>query len=139
MPRYTSKYSTEKSSEIRYNIIGALDELAIATGIDIHTMQRTSPYSFILGDIPSQKIAAELKKMIDMGLVVKSIAKGKTVKYMLRAQYDALFNQGLMTIERFGYGDYRDNKKDDEDEDESERVCTRLAVSAGRTRYEDMW
>ena len=30
MPRYNkSKYTAEKSSEIRFNIIGALDELAI--------------------------------------------------------------------------------------------------------------
>ena len=47
MPRYNkSKYTAEKSSEIRFNIIGALDELAINKGIDIKTMQTTEPYCF---------------------------------------------------------------------------------------------
>lgn len=136
MPRYVSKYSEEKSSEIRYNIMGALDELAISSGIDISTMQRTSPYSFVLASIPSQKIAAELKKMIDMGLVVKSIAKGHTVKYMLRGQYDDLFKNGAITIEKFGYGDYRDNK---EEEEEERLICARIAASSYRDKYEPMW
>lgn len=142
MPRYSksSRYSVQEASEIRYNIMGALDELAIYSGIDIKTMQTTAPYSFVLNGVTSQKIAAELKKMIDIGLVVKETAKNKTVKYMLKSQYDALFEEGKVSIERFGYGDYRDNKKqEEEDEEKEEGVCARIAATAGRTRYSDMW
>lgn len=139
MPRYSkSKYSAEKSSEIRFNIIGALDELAINQGIDIKTMQTTAPYSFVLNGTTSQKISQELKKMVDTGLVVKQAAKGQTMKYMLRAQYDALFKDKKVTIPRFGYGDYRDNK-DADDEEISETVCAKLIASAVREKYEPMW
>lgn len=138
MPRYkSSKYSAQQSSEIRFNIMGALDELAISSGIDIKTMQTTVPYSMVLNGVTSQKIAAELKKMIDIGMVVKSTAKGTTVKYMLKAQYDALFKENKTKLEPFGYSDYRDNQISDEEE--SEKVCERIAASANRTRYEEMW
>lgn len=139
MPRYSkSKYSAEKSSEIRFNIIGALDELAVNKGIDIKTMQTTSPYSLVLNGITSQKISQELKKMVDSGLVVKQSARGQTMKYMLRAQYTALFEQGKITIEKFGYGDYRDNKEVS-DEELSESVCARIVSAVTRKKYEFMW
>lgn len=139
MPRYNkSKYSAEKSSEIRFNIISALDELAINQGIDIKTMQTTAPYSFVLNGVTSQKISQELKKMIDTGLVVKEAARGQTMKYMLRAQYEALFKEGKMSIGRFGYGDYRDDK-DEDDEEVSQSVCARIVSSAVRPKYDPMW
>lgn len=139
MPRYNkSKYTAEKSSEIRFNIIGALDELAINKGIDIKTMQTTEPYSFVLNGITSQKITQELKKMVDTGLVVKESARGQTMKYMLRAQYEALFKEGEVVLNRFGYGDYRDDK-DEDDEEVSETVCARIIASAVREKHEPMW
>ena len=140
MPRYSkSKYSAEKSSEIRCNIIGALDELAINQGIDIKTMQTTAPYSFVLNGVTSQKIVQELKKMVDIGLVVKEAARGKTMKYMLRSQYDALFKEGKITISRFGYGDYRDDKEEENDEEVTESICARIISSAIRKKHEPMW
>ena len=139
MPRYNkSKYSAEKSSEIRFNIIGALDELAVSQGIDIKTMQTTAPYSFVLNGVTSQKISQELKKMIDTGLVVKEAARGQTMKYMLRAQYDALFKECKISIGRFGYGDYRDDK-DEDDEEVFQSVCARIISSAVRPKYDPMW
>ena len=131
MPRYNkSKYTAEKSSE--------LDELAINKGIDIKTMQTTEPYSFVLNGITSQKITQELKKMVDTGLVVKESARGQTMKYMLRAQYEALFKEGKVVLNRFGYGDYRDDK-DEDDEEVSETVCARIIASAVREKHEPMW
>lgn len=142
MPHFgTPKYSTQKSSEIRYNVEMALQELATFTGIDIKKMQTTPPYSMVLNGITSQKISAELKKLIDLGIVVKEVAKGKTVKYMLKTTYDELFKQGKIEAKRFGYGDYRDNKKPEvpkkTDEEISEEICKRIALH--KKKYEDMW
>ncbi|MCM1217335.1 MAG: hypothetical protein NC548_22805 [Lachnospiraceae bacterium] len=141
MPRYISKYSKESSSEIRYNIIGALDELAVSSGVDIKTIQSTAPYSFVLSEVPWQKIMVELKKMIDAGLVVKGVTRGQSVKYMLKSQYDALFDKGILTLQKFGYGDYRDHQKSEEEQEEERvrTVCARFAASAGRKRYPEEW
>lgn len=101
-------------------------------------MQTTEPYSFVLNGITSQKITQELKKMVDTGLVVKESARGQTMKYMLRAQYEALFKEGKVVLNRFGYGDYRDDK-DEDDEEVSETVCARIIASAVREKHEPMW
>lgn len=76
--------------------------------------------------------------MVDTGLVVKESARGQTMKYMLRAQYEALFKEGKVVLNRFGYGDYRDDK-DEDDEEVSETVCARIIASAVREKYEPMW
>lgn len=142
--RYTaSKYSKQKESEIRYNILAALQELAKFSGIDINTIKETPPYSFALSGVTSQKMAHELKKLIEAGMVVKGTIKGRTVKYMLRQTYLDLIEDGRLDAREFGYGDYRDNKPkveyDEEDEKESEEICERIRLSATRNRYEEMW
>lgn len=128
-----SSYSEQKNSTIRFNIIGALDELAKFNGVDITTIKNTSPYSYELSNISSQKIAAEMKKLIDYGVVVKESARGKTVKYMLRSTYTELMEEGKMHSNQFGFGDYRD---EDIIEDETS-LCARIA-SNRNTRVE-MW
>lgn len=139
MPVYTSRYSKEKTNSIRFNILMALDELAKFNGIDINTIKNTPPYSSELRGVTSQKIAAELKKLIDSGMVVKGIVRGKTVKYMLRDTYNNLKISGE-EIEDFGYGDYRDNQpKVEYEEEESNIVCERIRLSATRNKYEEMW
>lgn len=134
--RTNSKYTEQKNSTIRFNIIGALEELATFSGIDIYTIKTTSPYSIELEGITSQKIAVEMKKLIDYGMVVKETSKGKT-KYMLRSTYNDLIESGDIENGQFGYGDYRDHKpKDDYNEEE---MCRRISFSINRTKYEDMW
>ena len=140
--RTRSKYSSQQSSEIRFNMLAALQELATFNGIDINTMKTTPPYATALYKVPSQKMAAELKKLIDTGMVVKSIARGKTVKYMLKDNYKKLLDDGKVGNREFGYGDYRDTKEEDfgeDDEEISQRICERILLSATRTRYEEMW
>lgn len=140
--RYTTgKYSKQKESEIRYNIITALQELATFSGIDINTIKETYPYSLVLSGVTAQKIAAEMKKLIDGGIVVKGAVKGKTVKYMLRTIYTELIKEGKMTTKEFGYGDYRDELKyvEDDEEAETEAVCERLRRAAPRIRTDFMW
>ena len=139
MPRYNkSKYSANQSSQIRFNIMDALNELATFRGIDIKTMQTTAPYSIVLNSVTSQKMAQELKKMIDMGIVVKEVQKGKTVKYMLRARYNELYTQNKIEKKSYGFGDYRDNKPDD-DPEVVEGVCEKIIAAALRPKYEPMW
>lgn len=134
------RFSRQKESEIRFNILYAIQELATFSGVDIKTIQGTAPYSMVLSQITSQKIAAELKKLIDSGMVVKSVAKGKTVKYMLRSTYQELMSNGKIKNESFGYGDYRDIPKVKvEEEDESEVICERIKLAANRPKYEPMW
>lgn len=144
----TPKYNAQKSSEIRYNIEMALLELATFSGVDIKKIQTTPPYAMVLNNITSQKIAAELKKLVDMGIVVKEVARGKTVKYMLKSTYDELFKAGKIQTKQFGYCDYRDNQKaeilgdkeDDEDEDNvemDEAVLKKLQLF--NKKYEYMW
>ena len=139
MPRYNkSKYSIEQSSKIRFNILEALNELATFKGIDIRTMQTTSPYSITLNEISCQKIAQELKKMIDVGMVVKEIQKGTTVKYMLRARYNELYAENKIKKNSYGYGDYRDEKEED-DPEVIEKTCAKIVAAALRPKYEPMW
>ena len=126
------KYSKETNSAIRFNIIGALQELANFNGVDINTIKTTSPYSYELNQVTSQKIAAELKKMIDLGLVVKGKTKGKTVKYMLRDRYESLIEDKKIDDKSYGYGDYRD----DYDEDV---VSNRILSTQNRKKYVDLW
>lgn len=133
-----TKTSIQKESAIRFNILAALQELATFNGIDIQKIKTTEPYSFELNGLTSQKIASELKKLIDYGLVVKEVARGQTVKYMLRDTYNKLKKDDLKSIKKFGYGDYRDTIEQVE-QDESEKVCQRIKYSANRTKYEDMW
>lgn len=133
-----TKTSIQKESAIRFNILAALQELATFNGIDIQKIKTTEPYSFELNGLTSQKIASELKKLIDYGLVVKEVARGQTVKYMLRDTYNKLKNNDLKSIKKFGYGDYRDTIEQVE-QDDSEKVCQRIKYSANRTKYEDMW
>lgn len=142
----TSKYSKEQNNSIRFNILWALSELAKFSGVDTNTMKNTSPYSMVLSSITSQKITSELKKLIDSGMVVKGIVRGKTVKYMLRSTYEELMNEGKISPKEFGYGDYRDLKKPyvEEDEDDNEeysnKVCSRIAkVNYNPEDKVDMW
>lgn len=137
-----SSYSEQKNSAIRFNIMGALGELAKFSGVDINTIKTTSPYSYELSNVTSQKIAAEMKKLIDYGMVVKGATKGQTVKYMLRSTYTELMNEGKLKPKEFGYGDYRDLQKEAEEEKElkeSEEVCRRLISSQYKKKYPDMW
>lgn len=140
--RYSAgKYSKQKESEIRYNILAALQELATFSGIDINTIKETPPYSFALEGVTTQKIAAELKKLIEYRMVVKGTVRGRTVKYMLKETYDKLIEEGKMSSKEFGYGDYRDNqpKVEYDEEEESDKVCNRIMLSVNRNRYEEMW
>lgn len=135
-----SRYTEQMNSEIRFNILSAIEELAKFRGIDINTIKTTSPYSLVLNNVTSQKIAAEIKKLIDYGMVVKGVAKGKTVKYMLRSTYNELMKDGKINEKEFGYGDYRDVKKKKKDEDaESEAICNRIAAASLKPKYADMW
>lgn len=134
MPRYKSKYSEQKNSEIRYNLLGALHDLTKFNGIDMKTIQSTSPYSLVLNNITSQKLTVEINKLIDYGMVVKGSAKGKTVKYMLRDYYEDLQKTNVIKPEKLGYGDYRDEK-----ENEEETLIKRIKAASLRNRYEDMW
>lgn len=141
MPNYrSSRYSSQQSSEIRYSMMAAMQELATFTGIDIKTMQNTPPYSTVLNKVTSQKMASELKKLIDTGMVVKGVTRGKTVKYMLRDTYSKLIKDKGITNRSFGYGDYRDNQDEEEIEIElSERVCDRISLCATKNKYDEMW
>lgn len=135
-----SRYTEQMNSEIRFNILSAIEELAKFRGIDINTIKTTSPYSLVLNNVTSQKIAAEIKKLIDYGMVVKGVAKGKTVKYMLRSTYNELMKDGKIDKKEFGYGDYRDVKEKKEDEDaECEAICNRIAAASLKPKYADMW
>lgn len=142
----TSKYSKEQNNSIRFNILWALSELAKFSGVDTNTMKNTAPYSMILSSITSQKITSELKKLIDSGMVVKGIVRGKTVKYMLRSTYEKLMSEGKISSKEFGYGDYRDLERPyvEEDEDDNEeysnKVCSRIAkVNYNPEDKVDMW
>lgn len=144
----TKKYSKEKEGEIRCSIFSALQDLATFNGIDINTMKETPPYSLDLQGVTTQKIAAELKKMIEHGIVVKGVVRGRTVKYMLRQTYEDLVSKGELSPKDFGYGDYRDNRpkveyEDDDDDyddyDEDNDVCIRIMSSSDRTMYTEMW
>ena len=141
--KYQSKYSKETNSSIRYSIIGALQDLATFNGIDINTMRNTAPYSIELSKVTSQKIAAELKKLIDLGMVVKEVARGKTVKYMLRSNYTSLVEEGEVKAGKFGYGDYRDEKPspviEEFTEEEERLLCERIDGAQCRVKYAPMW
>lgn len=100
-----SKYSEQKNSSIRCQIVAALEELATNRGISIKEIKTTYPYSAELGDLTSQKISVELNKLIDSGVVVKSNATKGAMKYMLRERYDKMMS---VDFEKYGYGDYRD-------------------------------
>ena len=142
--RYTAgKYSKQKESEIRYNILAALQELATFNGVDINTIKETPPYSLALNGVTTQKMAAELKKLIDNGMVVKGTVRGRTVKYMLRQTYKDLIADGQLSAKEFGYGDYRDSQPkaeyEESDEEVSEKTCERIRLSMRRNKYEEMW
>lgn len=138
--RYANKSKTnaQKESAIRFNILAALQEMATFNGIDIQKIKTTEPYSFELNGLTSQKIASELKKLIDYGLVVKEVARGQTVKYMLRDTYEKLLKDNRKDIKKFGYGDYRDDVEKMEVE-ESEKTCQRISCAANRPKYKEMW
>lgn len=138
---HNSKYSAQRESEIRYNILAAIQELATFNGVDIATIKETSPYSIALSGVTPQKIAAELKKLVDCGMVVKGVVRGKTVKYMLRGTYNDLIESGKINNREFGYGDYRDDRpsKEDEEEYNEKLVYKRIKNSASRPKYQDMW
>lgn len=145
----SSKYSKAQSEKIHWTIFGALNELATFKGVDMNTMKTTPPYSLNLANVSTQKMAAELKKMIDMGIAVKSTGKGGTRKYMLRTKYNELMKEGKLDPEEFGYGDYRDAQQraaeataeeilDELTEEEEEEICRRLSLSSG-TKYTPDW
>lgn len=138
--RYANKSKTnaQKESAIRFNILAALQEMATFNGIDIQKIKTTEPYSFELNGLTSQKIASELKKLIDYGLVVKEVARGQTVKYMLRDTYEKLLKDNRKDIKKFGYGDYRDDVEKMGAE-ESEKTCQRISFAANRPKYQEMW
>lgn len=110
--------------EIADNVIDALKRLATFNGIDIKTMQTTYPWSAELGLLTSQKIARVLKNMIDIGLVIKEVCVGKTVKYMLRETYNSL----QLTSPKH---------KDFLTEEEENAIIDRL--SSSEKKYKDMW
>lgn len=134
MRRYQSKYSKQQESTIRFNIMEALQNLAKFQGIDIETMKSTAPYSYELSKVTSQKVSAELKKLVDYGLVVRDRARGKTVKYMLRGTYEDLM-KGEDSDDNYGYGDYRDEVEPSEERIKMERY----AAAATREKHEEMW
>ena len=138
----SSKYSKDATQRIHTTILAALGELGKFNGVDMATMKSTSPYSFNLANVSTQKMAAELKKMIDLGLVVKSVAKsGENRKYMLRSNYDELMQGSPEKASKFGYGDYRDHKELEEPEEEpfynEEAVCRRIAKC--ECKYNPEW
>lgn len=139
MRRSSSKYSKQEESSIRFNILEALDELAKFNGIDINTIKTTNPYSLVLNGVTSQKIAVELRKLIDAGMVVKEATRGQTVRYMLRENYISLIEDGE-SEKKYGYGDYRDNKVDDsyDDEERINIICTRIESNPNRIEV-PMW
>lgn len=128
--RKTSKYDERQNSTIRCNVVAALEELAVQRGIDIKTMKETQPYAIELGQFSSQKIASEIKKLVDCGMVVKSTPTKGTMKYMLRDKYDEMMLKNSESS-KYGYGDYRDSS------DESENCITRILTNAKTTV--DMW
>lgn len=145
----SSKYSKSQSDKIHWTIFGALNELATFSGVDMNTMKTTPPYSFNLANVTTQKMAAELKKMIDMGVAVKSTGKSGTRKYMLRTKYNELMKEGKIDPDEFGYGDYRDAQKkaaeaaaqeitDELTDEEEDEICRRIR-SYGRPKYEPEW
>lgn len=139
MPRYASKYSKQEESTIRFNILEALDELGKFNGVTINTIKSTNPYALILNGITAQKVAVELNRLIDSGMVVKEINKGKAVRYMLRENYIKLIEQGKeVEVKGYGYGDYRDNKEENEEE-EVELICTRILANPSSLLEAPMW
>lgn len=147
----SSKYSAAKSSEIRFTIMTALDELASFNGVDLNTIKSTPPFSLALEGVTTQKMAAEIKKLIDSGMIVKGIVRGRTVRYMMRTTYNELLKSGKITERSFGYGDYRDdvidepndNDEDDDVDDDgsddyTDGVCDRLRLNPSK-QYPDMW
>ncbi len=102
-----SKYSAAQSSEIRFQIMDALQNLATFNGIDIATMQSTAPYSFKLNGVTSQKIMVELKKLIDSGMVVKGAARGDNEVYdevnlrRTSKSWKGDFKNGIRRLSRF--------------------------------------
>ena len=109
--RKTSKYDERQNSTIRCNVVAALEELAVQRGIDIKTMKETQPYAIELGQFSSQKIASEIKKLVDCGMVVKSTPTKGTMKYMLRDKYEEMMSQNNVNS-KYGYGDYRDSSNE---------------------------
>ena len=138
MPRYQSKYSKQEESSIRFNILEALQELAKFNGIDINTIKTTNPYALVLNGVTSQKVAAELKKLIDAGMVVKEIVRGKTVRYMLRESYLALQKEGKVE-KAYGYGDYRDKKVEEEEEEIASSIIGARLEAYPNKVFEYMW
>lgn len=142
MPRYHSKYTERQNSDIRFAVLFALENMAKNNGIDIKTMQTTPPYSLDLNGITSQKISHEIKKLIDSGMVVKGVVKGKPVRYMLRSTYESLVENRQILPQEFGYGDYRDevmqeNYNDNNDYNEEE-VCNRI-MRYSAPKVKEMW
>lgn len=138
-----SKYSEKDNSKIRYTIMSALQELAKFNGADINKIKTSAPYSFVLGEVTTQKISVELNKMVSLGLVVKGVAKGKTVKYMLKGVFDNLVADGKLDPEEFGYGDYRDKGKREREnrerkEEERQELIRRIERNHSRA-LSPMW
>lgn len=136
--KYTTKrYSEQKENEIRCSIIAALKELANFNGIDINTIKTTAPYSLSLCTVTSQKMASELKKLIDEGIVVKEAAKGHTVKYMLKQTYQNLINDKKFSDPKVVHKDYLD--KNFLTEEENKKICFKIKLSSERIKYDEMW
>jgi hypothetical protein len=141
MPRYHSKYTERQNSDIRFAVLFALENMAKNNGIDIKTMQTTPPYSLDLNGITSQKISHEIKKLIDSGMVVKGVVKGKPVRYMLRSTYESLVENRQILPQEFGYGDYRDEvapQNENDDNYNEEEVCNRI-MRYSAPKVKEMW
>ena len=138
MPRYHSKYTERQNSDIRFAVLFALENMAKNNGIDIKTMQTTPPYSLDLNGITSQKISHEIKKLIDSGMVVKGVVKGKPVRYMLRSTYESLVENRQILPQEFGYGDYRDEVAPQNDNYNEEEVCNRI-MRYSAPKVKEMW
>lgn len=104
----SAKYTATKNATIQQNVMAAIQELAHYNGVDIQTIKDTTPYSIALQGVTTQKIASTIKKMIDIGVLVKGSRPNHTMKYMMRSRYEQLLKDGYTPEEKYGYLDYRD-------------------------------
>lgn len=119
------EYKPEINREIQANILAGLDELATYNGVSIRQLTTTAPYSICLSQVTSQKIMWELKKMVDMGLVVRSDL-GNPVKYMLTQQYNEL-KKGSKASPFSSL------------EETDETICERILATKTRKKYKFDW
>ena len=140
-----SRYSAETSSLIRFNVMQAIEELAQFNGVDIETIKTSEPYCITLSSVTSQKIAQEIKKLVDSGMVVRS-NKTSPMRYMAKERHERLVKDGYTLTEKYGFGDYRDSadfkvfsKVEDEPQDVFEAKVTARFEAVGRHYDQSDW